>query len=368
VEQTIVEAEDTPDHSPTPEPYKWKARPALLFPWLGGEDPLGLQMGIISIPLVDSLQNETVRATVLVGIESKFPAVDVTLTSNRFKTLLSLSAYKQQTYNGFIRNPTTGEGSLSYYDEEGVRFEAANYLIVGDQVVDYSLGIKGANLKRLYGPNLSRIGTLFEPGGSFSTSRAFSKWRLGLSMGGTFTTESMNKNFDYNKLDTTVSLSRRILKSQLIFGAESSRTRGKKMPFLKELYTPLKTFIPGSGGGINQNNFAVTPTNGLLSSTVGDSQGRAKINWTMPVIESLEKHYFIFYFDRLDFSAFFNYGGAWNQSVAPPPGTLFKAAHGYNLDLQFENKGFKLSAGLGVGQLIGNPYEVFAKFSFDNYF
>jgi outer membrane protein assembly factor BamA len=140
------------------------------------------------------------------------------------------------------------------------------------------------------------------------------------------------------------------------------------MPFLKEIYTPLKTFIPGSGGGINQNNYSITPTNGLLSSVAGDSQGRAKLNWTMPIIESIEKHRFIFYFDRLDFSAFYNYGGAWNQSVFPKSSTRLRSAHGYNLDLQFENKGVKLSAGLGVGQLVGRPFEVFAKFSFDNFF
>ena len=352
----------------TAEPYKWKARPALLFPWVGGDDAMGLQMGIISIPLVDSLQNETVRATVLVGVESKFPSVDVTLTSNRFKTLLSLSGYKKQTYNGFIRDPATGRGTVSYYDEVGARFEASNYVHLGDQRLNYSLGIKGANLTTLYGPNLSRIGTLWEPGGQLSTGRSFAQWRVGFNLGGTFTTESLSKNFDYNKFETSLTLSRRIASSQLILGAETSRTRGKKMPFLKELYTPLKTFIPGSGGGLNQNNFALTPTNGLLSGVPGDTQGRAKVNWTIPVIGSIEKYRFIFYFDRLDFTAFFNYGGAWNQRPTPPSGTVLKAAHGYNLDLQFENKGVKFTAGLGVGQLVGNPFEVFAKFSFDNYF
>ncbi|MEI8025109.1 MAG: hypothetical protein WCI18_02060 [Pseudomonadota bacterium] len=364
--------ESTTSKTSTPpvsaEPYKWKARPALLFPWVGGDDAMGLQMGIISIPLVDSLQNETVRATVLVGVESRFPSVDVTLSSNRFKTLLSLSGYKKQTYNGFIRDPKTGRGSVSYYDEVGARFEASNYAVIGDQRFDYSLGVKGANLTTLYGPNLSRIGTLWEPGGQISTGRSLAQWRLGLNLGGTFTTEALSKNFDYNKFETSVTLSRRIASSQLILGGETSRTRGKKMPFLKELYTPLKTFIPGSGGGINQNNFALTPTNGLLSGSAGDTQGRAKVNWTIPVIESIEKYRFIFYFDRLDFTAFFNYGGAWNQQPTPPSGTVLKAAHGYNLDLQFENKGVKFTAGLGVGQLVGNPFEAFAKFSFDNYF
>lgn len=140
------------------------------------------------------------------------------------------------------------------------------------------------------------------------------------------------------------------------------------MPLLRELYSPLKTFIPGSGGGLNQNNFSITPTYGLLSSVQGDTQGRAKLNWTLPVIESIEKHLFIFYFNRLDFSAFYNYGGAWSQSMLPPSTNRLIAAHGYNLDLQFENKGVKFTAGLGTGQIFGRPLEFFAKFSFDNYF
>ena len=350
------------------EPYRWKGRPALLFPWIGGDDAMGTQFGIISVPLVDSLQNETLRATMLFGAKSHFPSIDLTLTSTRYKPTLSLSIYKKQTYNGVIYTSPTSDGTLSYYDELGSRFELADQIDVFDHYWNYALGIRIANLKTLYGPELSRIGNLVEPGGNLGTAIKMFGGRMSLNLGAAATNEGLSKNFDYNKLESSISYAHSIYKSQLILGAETSRTRGKKMPFLKEIYTPLKTFIPGSGGGINQNNYSITPTNGLLSSVAGDTLGRTKVNWTIPVIESIEKHRFIFYFDRLDFSAFYNYGGAWNQSVLPPNSSRLKAAHGYNLDLQFENKGVKLSAGLGVGQLVGRPFEVFAKFSFDNFF
>jgi hypothetical protein len=370
-QETLTETnrENSSESNPvTSEPYRWKGRPALLFPWIGGDDAMGTQFGIISVPLVDSLQNETLRATMLFGAKSRFPSIDLTLTSTRYRPTLSLSVYKKQTYNGVIYTSATSDGTLSYYDEIGSRFELADQFDIFDHYWNYALGLRVANLKTLYGPELSRIGNLVEPGGNLGTSVRLLGGRLSLGAGGAATNEQLSKNFDYNKLESSISYAHPIYKSHLILGVETSRTRGKKMPFLKEIYTPLKTFIPGSGGGINQNNYSITPTNGLLSSVAGDSQGRAKLNWTMPIIESIEKHRFIFYFDRLDFSAFYNYGGAWNQSVFPKSSTRLRSAHGYNLDLQFENKGVKLSAGLGVGQLVGRPFEVFAKFSFDNFF
>jgi hypothetical protein len=72
----------------------------------------------------------------------------------------------------------------------------------------------------------------------------------------------------------------------------------------------------------------------------------------------------IFYLQRLDFTAFFNYGGAWEMGNSPGEDDLIKA-HGYNLDLQSDIKGVVVNLGLGTGQVVGEPFEMYFIFGFD---
>ncbi|MCX6125783.1 MAG: hypothetical protein NTV34_13705, partial [Proteobacteria bacterium] len=58
--------------SPSPQTkgsdYHWRGRPIFAFPWVGADDALGPQIGMVSVPLMDHMQNETVRATALLGL------------------------------------------------------------------------------------------------------------------------------------------------------------------------------------------------------------------------------------------------------------------------------------------------------------
>ena len=47
---------------------------------------------------------------------------------------------------------------------------------------------------------------------------------------------------------------------------------------------------------------------------------------------------------------------------------LFRSAHGYDLDLQLENKGVRFNTGLGVGQVVGRAFEVYLTSGFDALF
>ena len=108
----------------------------------------------------------------------------------------------------------------------------------------------------------------------------------------------------------------------------------------------------------------------MFAGRYGDTQGRLKADWTVPLVEDFEKLLWIFYVDRLDFSAFLNYGGAWNSSAhgaIPPAGRLF-GAHGYNLDLQLDNKGVRFNLGCGVGQVFEKPWEAYLTAGFDALF
>lgn len=350
----------------------WRGRPVFLVPWIGAEDALGYQLGIISVPLMDHLQNETIRATVLMGVASRFPYQEVTLTSTRFRPTYNLVLYRQQSYNGQLRIVSTNKVETSYLEEKGVRIEVTRPTRLGDFRLSLSGGLKIADLKPYLGPSLLGRGTLVEPMGSVSFSRmVFDNLSLSTSFSGRLAPKGINQVWDYNQLgfSSGLGIPLSIWNSSASLGVEASRTRGAAQRDFSEIYRPLKTFIPGSGGGYNQNNFPIVQGgSGLFASQNGDTQGRFKTHWTVPLVSEIDTLVWLIYAERLDFTAFYNYGGAWNGAT---PGRGFKkltGAHGYNLDLQMENKGVRFNMGLGTGQVVGESFEVYMTTGFDALF
>jgi hypothetical protein len=145
--------------------------------------------------------------------------------------------------------------------------------------------------------------------------------------------------------------------------------RGEQPRDLRELYRPLKTHIPGAGGGLNQNSYPLAGEgSGLFSPVFGDTQARARADWTMPLIRDVDKELWIIYLERLDFSAFYNYGAAWTGPEPRRGWDKLIRAHGYSVDLQMENKGVRFNAGLGAGQVIGKDFEAYVTAGFDALF
>src|SRR5690606_35743242 len=112
-------------------------------------------------------------------------------------------------------------------------------------------GMKYAHLKPYLGPYNVRRGFLFEPAAHGSIFHSFGSFGWTNSVSGRVAPEALNEDFDYNQLgaSTNLSVSTGFLASRFSLGLEGSRTRGKKRRELKEVYRPLKTYIPGSGGG-----------------------------------------------------------------------------------------------------------------------
>ncbi len=347
------------------KPRKFRARPLFMVPWVGGDDALGTQLGAVSVPLMDHLQNETVRATFLYGVASHFPNTELAFTETRFRPTLTAAGYRQQTYNGNLLVGKTVQSS--YLDEKGVRAGADwDFAALGGSL-GLGLGAKFANLKPYLGPYGVKSGNLIEPTVTLSLGEALGSFSWSNSVFGRVAPRGLNKKFDYNQLGAATSLSRGLFwSSRLSLGLEGSRTRGDMLRELREYYQPLKTFIPGSGGGYNQNNFTFTD-NGSSISTLrfGNNQARAKANWTIPVIADIDKVLWFVYMESLDFTAFYNYGVAWQNTVPRRGWDHLIGANGYNLDLLLERYGVHVNVGIGTGHVIGEPWAVYGKFGFD---
>ena len=85
---------------------------------------------------------------------------------------------------------------------------------------------------------------------------------------------------------------------------------------------------------------------------------------SFPLFPNLSEIIHILYLDRIDLTAFFNYGDAWYEGVNQPAFNDMIGAQGYNLDLQTDIKGITVNLGTGVGQVFEN-WELYILFGFD---
>lgn len=364
-EEGQARGSDAPDA--VSRPARWRGRPIFVFPWIGADDALGPQLGIISVPLMDEMQNETVRYTALLGIYSRFPYQDVTITTNRFIPTWSLTAFRAQTYSGRYRDVETGELYSRYHDELGAHVDGSYDMNWRYTAISFNGGLKTSVLKPYIGPS-NRNGRLNESyAGVLLSGTNGRKLFANTSVKTRMASPGVNKNFHYDVVGVAATTGVLIHKGKLELGIDTSRTRGPRRRDLQEMYSPLKTLIPGSGGGLNQNSGVLFVDNGLFSQRFGENQARARILATHPIIQDIDKFAGLVYIDHLDLSGFLNYGTAWWGEDLPKRSD-FIAAQGYSADLFLDNKGVNFNVGLGLGQVLGSPWQPYWTFGFDALF
>ena len=345
-------------------PIKWQSRPLFVSPLVANEDALGWQIGLLSVPLIDSLQNETLVARFLYGINSKYPSIDLNLTSSRFWPRLSLTFFRHQSYNGVNDNDYA-----SYYNEVGLRASLTTNWYLDQQRISLTLGVGSSHLSPYLNSDQMAQGM---------ATNAIVAWRwdwrdyyrrLTLKGWTNVYPAIINNNFIYYRLGLAVDWLQTLTTSgiHLISGLEYSATFGEKPRNLQELYQSLQTHIAGSGGGINRIGIPLLSGGGLFTSRQGDSKTRLKGALVLPVIKNLDKIIWILYAEQLNFTAFCNYGGTWYRQDGWSTDDLI-FAHGYNLDLLLNNKGINFNLGLGSGQVLRQTFELYATFGFDALF
>ncbi len=344
----------------------WRPRPILALPWIGTNDALGYQLGVVSVPLMDHMQNETLYAAVLYGLASHYPNTELSLISTRFWPHLSVSAYRRQVWNGTYASDN-GDTLNSFIDEKGTRFATTISAYFENLNLKFSTGLLAAHRKPFLGPKSPATeGMMFQPFALLSLSGRVKKWMWALGIDSQVTPGSWDRNFDFNNLGAKAEVKRPLpfWNSQFGLQLEAARTRGRgdKTPKLKQFYTSLKTYLPGTNSNYTANSFPVYGST-LLAPHFGDTKARAELDWSAPIIKDWDKMHWILYFYELRFSAFANYGGAWYQ--AQDARSHLKFAHGYSLDMLFENKGIHFNLGLGVGQVHPGPGQVYLNAGFD---
>ena len=359
--ETIMQVTKTADKKIKTENAEWGGRPLFIFPTAMKGDVLGWQLGVISVPLMDNLQNEMLIANIMYGLRSQYPSVDLSLMSTRFYPALKFSLFKRQTYNGIHK------GSVSFYDEQGMSLSATTSLHFNAATLAFTLGLSTANLTNYVGSPylaqglathiLSSLTWIYMPNEEHS---------LTLSLWNNCFPSLLNDAFVYYRsgLNLDLVLGLPFYGAELVSGADINTTRGEKSKNLKELYRPLNTNIISLKANVGKMPMPIIEgKKSIFSTKQGDTSAKVRTALIFPLLANLDKMLWIFYAERLNLTAFLNYGTAWRSKEGVELKD-FVFAHGYSVDLLLNNKGVGATIGIGTGQVLGEAYTLYANIGF----
>jgi hypothetical protein len=359
---------------PPARPYSWRSRHILTFPWIGSNDPLGDQVGVVSVPLMDELQNETLRASLLFGLQSKYPNCELALASSRWWPTLSWGLSRAQRWNGNFAVKNGGASYPFYYDQYASDLSAALPLYFWKSTLTTTLSLRSAKLRPYIGPVKVREGNLEQVGLQLAYVRKEKAWKLGASLLGKTTPAAINGVFSFSNLAAELSARRsldlfsRVLQGSLRLRGAATYVHHDRGLLLQEFYQPLESFVPGSGASIAQSNIPLSGKGRLFGASFGDRKAQLSGMLSYPLIPAIDRQRWLFYFKHLNLTFFYNYGGAWYHEVEKKPRHLI-ASTAAQISLHFENKGVNLNSGLGLGKVLGDrELQYYGIIGFDAFF
>lgn len=363
-------------------PYTHRWSSPVFFPWLGYHPIRGDQFGLISVPLIDDLQNHLIRGTVLFGLNSYFPDLNVSYYGTRYRFPISVNIFRNLLYNGWLYDPSQQQYITHYLNEFGAQFQL-HYSGRRHQrlTVQYILGWKTSHLEADHTPHITSTGIKHEPYISAGLRLALPQ-KFALSLRGAVMAPLglYNSHFDYYKLRLRLGLSHKVYAfkrtTTLEVASSYGHTRGDPDGafHLKELYTPILTIITGSASTETALNRIRRPLLGnnrfLYRIYFGDTYIRNLASLSTPILQDIDKQISIFYLKQLTFNLFVNWGQTWWAQtwgeIKAQPFKLNQSVLAYAgaVDLHLENKGVNFFVGIGLGELVGEGMLIYNQFGF----
>lgn len=360
-------------------PYSLRLHSPVFFPWLNSSSIRGDQIGLISVPLIDDLQNHLVRGTILFGLDSPWPDMIITYTNTRMRWPVYVSLFRGLLYNGavlFNKEPTT-----YYLNELGGQIQLRHHFRMTDfSSLSYMIGWRISHLTN-HQP-LIRKGYRIKNEPSFKSAvfiRLPLKLKLSLQTAVYAPLRFYNTDFDYYKARVRAGLTRVFhgfgRSTTIEIASTYGHTRGdlKRSLQLKEFYTPILINITGTTPLGNRVTRIRRPIVGnqrfLYRIFFGDTFTRHIASITTELIDDVDKQITIFYAKKLEASFFINWGQAWNSQDSQ----VFNArksilAYATAFDLHLENKGVNGFLGLGIGNLVDEGILIYGQVGFSAVF
>jgi hypothetical protein len=386
------------------------------YPWASPSIPLmsGLNLGLASVPFQDEMERQSLRLFAQYNMPSGIYSLNASYLNNRWFEGFVFDLFSQARFNGYYYwNKSAKKDStwkLSRYPaENGTSFRWENYLREdGVQVstvhklwpssVVLAPFIKVASIEpagpipdkrevAFLGAQNLMLGTV---GFSLSSSlgeRAFyagnieeigEPYLLWSNRGALYAeaNRTFGKAYDYlGNESPSVSFERYRLNvsSTLSYDEQSLALRGAlglttgSHPFnFREYYEPYKTYLLGSGSGLNNLNYFIV-SNQVFGRLVGTHSFGTSLAYAFPLVSEVDKQLSILYFSTLRGEAVVNYGGVSRDESFRDIRSIAAASFAARATLDI--KGVQIFPSIACGNAFGtSAWVLFSEIAFSEFF
>ncbi len=374
-------------------------------------------IGLVSVPFNEEMERQRVQ---IFGFYNPFTHAvsgSASYINNRVFDGFSLSVFSQERFNGSYRllecessddescgslstsDSYGGRRRYSYLREEGIglgtfhRFLPSAFTLAtrfnvfrvrplfGNDSLFF--GEKNAAL----GPQQGTVGQvgadigmlLFEAAfydRGTRTGGRYVDWRTSLtlsadkfrSLGVARTGEGdVTGGLDYQSLGSAAASSVSYRNHSVTLRGSLASTRGARTFNLRQVFQPYRTYLLGSGSGLNQINFPLAGDGSLFNRRSGTSTYRTTVDYNFPLVDELDTNLAIFYFETLRGEFVVGRGGITEESSL----TGFRHVDSASVAtrLTIDVKGVQIYPSLAYGKIIGDPgWALFTELAFSQFF
>lgn len=374
-------------------------------------------IGLVSVPFNDEMERQRVQIFGFYNPFTNAVSGSVSYINNRVFDGFSLNLFSQERFNGYYRllgcdevddescrflstsDSVGGRRRVSYLREEGVGLATFHRFLPSSFSLSTRLNV--FRVRPLFGDDSPffgdkngalgpQNGVVGQVGGDLGfvlfekafydrgsrTGGRYVNWRNSMALSadkyrslGTARTGEGDETggLDYQSYGSQVASSVSYRNHGLTFRGSLSSTRGARTFNLREVFQPYRTYLLGSGSGLNQINYPLAGDNALFSRRAGTSAYRTTLDYNFPIVDELDTNLAIFYFETLRGEFVVGRGGITERLNLTGFRNVDSASVATRLTIDV--KGVQVFPSLAYGKIIGDKgWALFSEIAFSQFF
>lgn len=372
----------------------------------------GPSLGLVSVPLRDEMERYQILTLAEYNFETEKANVTLTYASRRLFEGFRIDAFSRERFNGLYHlfvcpeqselficvnsdSGPAGSKRFHYLRENGIS-TAATFsfrprspsltVTAGFAQLTPSIGARSAVLGPQFVP-LATLGVgltseIYQAAFYMAPERSTSGKHLLLSASASLLVEEnvsvgmmrdgRGTHLEDEELhfqDVTASASQLFSYdvNRLTLRGSIARTFGKNTLNRRQVFTPYRTYLLGSGSSLNKLNIPLYRSGSLFSYWAGDWQYRMTADFVRPLLADIDWRLTILFVESIDMEIVLGRGGVAQGNGFHKPTSIDSASAALRLNMDV--KGFKIFPSLAYGQVFGEPTgSLFAELSFSDFF
>lgn len=367
--------------------------PSVLFPpispWMGG---------VVSFPLQDEMERYRFYLIGNYNFESQALSGTLSYVNNRVWDAFVSSIFTRELFNGVYYRGCPHNSSLTctgynYLRESGVELDVSRGF--PPRHISLSLNSSLRRLAPLYDTYFStphstlgaQSGTLLRLGAGlnfqlfqvgfytapdteldgdhlFWTTSAWTKFADNVSLGKVTNGPGQEvPSLHFQKYELGLQTAFGLDEHALTFRSSVSTTQGKNALYLREIYQPYRTYLPGAGGGLNAINLSIYGDGNLFRIAGGHWSYRNSVDYSFPLWNDIDQKFYAMYFESIRGELVVARGGVATTKDFKNRFTVTSVSAAARIDIDI--KGVKIFPSLAVGKIVDEPgWSLFSEISF----